>query len=69
MKVSVPEFLDEFVAEPMPIEVRVCSGKNVMTYVGCPTNWDAFEHHMKAFKDTEVFAVSANGDKLVVHAM
>ena len=68
MKVSVPEFLDEFVMEPMPIEVHI-GVTSVMIYIGSETNWDAFMKHMKCFKDTEVWSVSVDGGKLIVSAI
>jgi len=69
MKTNVPEFLEEFVIEPMPIEVHIGYGNTVMIYVGSETNWDAFKTHMKHFKDTEVWSVSVENGKLIVSAI
>ena len=68
MKISVPEFLNEFVIEPMPIEVHI-GVTSVMIYIGSETNWGAFKEYMKHFKDTEVWSVSADGGKLIVSAI
>lgn len=68
MKMGVPEFLDEFVIEPMPIEVHI-GVTSVMIYIGSETNWSAFMEHMKHFKDTEVRSVSVDGETLIVSAI
>ena len=65
MKMNVPEFLNEFIMAPMPIEVHI---SDLMIYVGSPTNWKAFNEHLKAFKDTEVVGVRESDGKLIIDA-
>lgn len=68
-KMSVPEFLDEFIMEKMDIEVHLVKGNSsTFTYIGSPTNFDAFIKHMEHFKDTEVVSVSVIDGKLIVLA-
>ena len=65
---SVVDFLG-CISEPTPIEVNVHGARSVYTYVGCPTNWDAFLKHLSGFSNVEVFNVHANGLKLIVDAL
>ena len=65
MKMSVPDFINEFIMAPMPIEVHIA---DVMIYVGCPTNWEAFNAHLKGFHDSEVVGVRESDGKLIIDA-
>ena len=67
---SIVDFLN-CISEPLPIEVNVFHGSSVRctgvgTYVGSPTNWDAFKTHLSGFTKSEVFNVSVKDGKLIV---
>lgn len=69
MMMSVPQFLDNFIMEEMPIEVHLFkeSGKKE-NYVGSPANFDCFCKSMEDYQNTEVFSVYVNKGKLILCA-
>ena len=70
-KMSVAEFVAEFVVMPVPVEVNVFVGKNsgVMTYIGCETNWEAFKKHLEGFTNVEVNDITIEDGKLIINGI
>ena len=64
---SIIDFMNKFIISPVPVEVTFFNGtKELMTYVGGETNWDAFKKHLSGFTRTNVFSVSVKDDKLIL---